>query len=154
MNTKQDITAILSSKRLAIIGLSRDVKSYSQSVMRELTKRGYTVVGVNPNPPSIDGVKCYPDLNAIPNPVDTALILLPPEQSDAVLQSCLDANIKKTWVRGAEGKRSVSEPLAVICAERGVILVDGYCPIMFLEKPGFPHNLHGAFARWLNKVPK
>jgi uncharacterized protein len=154
MNTKNDISSFLSAKRIAIIGLSRDPKSYSQNVMRELRKRGYDIVGVNPNLPSIDGVPCFANLSAITKSVDAALILLPPDKSDGAVQKCLDANITKIWVRGVEGKRSLSDPLAFICAERGVSLIDGFCPIMFLEKPGFPHNLHGTFARWFKMAPK
>jgi predicted CoA-binding protein len=154
MNTKDDTASILSAKRIAIVGLSRDPKSYSQMVLREFKKRSYDIVGVNPNLPSIDGVQCYTYIHAIVKPVEAALIILPPDKSDGAVQKCLDANITKIWVRGAEGKRSLSDPLAFICAERGVRLVDGYCPIMFLDKPGFPHNLHGTFARWFKMVPK
>lgn len=154
MNTKQDIENFFGSSRIAIIGLSRNPKSYSRTVLRELQKRDYTVIGINPNPPDIEGISCFASLHDINDPVATALILLPPAQSDPALQSCLDANVRTVWNRGAEGKRSVSDNLIGTCDQQGVRLIDGYCPLMFMEHPGFPHNLHRAFAKWFQMMPK
>jgi predicted CoA-binding protein len=154
MNTKSDIQTILSAKRVAIVGLSRKPKSYSRGVAREFIKRSYDVVGVNPHVQSLDGIECFPTMQSIDPPVDAAIVVLPSKSSDALLTDCLEASIPAVWIRGDEGKRSVTEPLAEQCEARSVRLIDGYCPLMFFEKPGFPHNLHGAFARFFNQVPK
>ncbi|RQV99976.1 CoA-binding protein, partial [bacterium] len=100
------------------------------------------------------GVPCFTSLDLITEPVNTALVMLPPEQSDPALRSCLHANVKTVWNRGAEGKRSVSEELVNECTKQGMNLIDGYCPLMFMEKPGFPHNIHRAFAKWFRMLPK
>ncbi len=154
MNEKEDISAILEAKRIAIIGLSRDQKSYSRLVMNELRKRGHEVVGVNKNSDAIGGVRCFAGVESVSPPADAAIVILPPEKSDTLVQECLDAKITRIWVRGREGRRSVSETLANSCNARGVRLVDGFCPLMFLERMGFPHNFHGTVARWMKLVPE
>ncbi|MBI5058568.1 CoA-binding protein [candidate division KSB1 bacterium] len=152
--TKSQIDEFLAIKRIAIIGLSREQRSYSRSVARELRRRGRDLIGVNRNSKDIDGIPCVAEIAALPAGLDAALVILPPAQSDASVHACLDAGLQRIWVRGQEGRASVRAELAEQCVKLGVTLIDGHCPLMFLAGTGFPHSLHRRFAQWFGIYPR
>jgi uncharacterized protein len=49
------IQNFLAEKRIAMIGVSRDPKSFSVSLFDELCDRGYEVIPVNPHVPNVKG---------------------------------------------------------------------------------------------------
>ena len=53
------IEDFLAPKRIVIVGMSREAKSMSEAVFKELSKRGYDVVPVNPNVQEVMGRKCF-----------------------------------------------------------------------------------------------
>lgn len=153
MNTKTEVAAILGARRIALIVLSQDPKSYSRLIERESHKRGTQIAGVNPRAATINGLFCFAAVEDVIPQADAAMIILPPDKSDALVRECLAAGVTLICVRGIEGKRSVSETVAAECASRGASLIDGFCPLTLLHKPGFPHNLHGVIARWMKLAP-
>ena len=152
--TQAEIERLLGSARIAVIGLSRDRRSYSRRVAGELRKRESRLIGVNRNADELDGIPCVHEIAALPAGIDGALILLPPEESDASVRQCLNQGITRIWVRGTEGRATVSAELAGQCAQHGVTLIDGRCPLMFLSGAGFPHWLHGRIAHWFGMWPR
>jgi predicted CoA-binding protein len=150
--TKAQIDEFLGCRRIAMVGLSRAAKSYSRVVARGL-RREHELTGVNRNTNEIDGVACVSEIAMLPKGVDGVFIALPPGLGDAAVRECLSAGIRRIWVRGLEHKGSVSGELAAQCEQSGVALIDGRCPLMFLNS-GFPHNLHGRIAKWFGMWPK
>ena len=57
--TRQQIDDFWALKRLAVIGVSRDPKHFSNRLWQELRQRGYDAVAVNPNVEELDGRRCY-----------------------------------------------------------------------------------------------
>jgi len=57
-------------KTFAVVGLSDRPERPSHSVAAFLQGRGYRIVPVNPRLTEVLGERCYPDLRAIPFPVD------------------------------------------------------------------------------------
>ena len=55
MNTQQDIRDFVSSKTIAMAGVSRDPKSFSVTIRTELESKGYTILAVNPYATTIGG---------------------------------------------------------------------------------------------------
>lgn len=151
--TREDVAEFLAQKRIVIVGLSRNPKSYSHLILNHLRKRGYEACGVNRDGAEIENTPCFTNIASLPHSIEAALILLPPEASEAAARECLDAGAARIWVRGRDGSVCTSDSLAQDCADNGVTLIDGYCPLMFLDAPGFPHNLHAAVARWFNLGP-
>jgi len=151
--TREDVAEFLEQKRVVIVGLSRSPKSYSRLVLNHLRKRSYDVSGVNRDGVEIPDTTCFTSIASVPHPLDAVLLLLPPEASEAAARECLDAGAVRIWVRGKDGTVCTSESLAQDCTARNVTLMDGYCPLMFLDGSGFPHNLHAAVARWFHLGP-
>src|SRR6266496_4146832 len=68
MNSLQIIQDFLGQKRLAVVGVSRQPKDFSLALFRELRKRGYEAVPVNPATEEIDEQPCFARLQAIHPP--------------------------------------------------------------------------------------
>ena len=75
---------------VAIIGASATPNKLSYGILRNMTLYGYTgqIAPVNPKADEILGLKCYPDIAAVPDPVELAVIILPAPLIPATLEAC------------------------------------------------------------------
>ena len=150
----QQIRDFLDLKRIALIGASRDGKSYSRNVMKDFQRRGYQIIPVNPAAGEIEGLPCVPRISDVSPLPDGALIVTAAESCEPRVRECLDAGVKRIWVRGMPGTKSVSKEVVSLCAERNVSLIEGYCPLMFLPGTLFFHRIHGFFSRLAGRYPR
>ncbi len=139
------VQSFLSSRRIALVGFSREPKDFSRMLDRELRKRGHEVVPVHPVAAEIDGRRAFPRVGAVDPPVEAALVLVPPAQAASVVRDCLDSGVRRIWLHRGGGKGSASPEALVLCAERGVVPVVDLCPMMVLSGASWPHRLHGWF---------
>ncbi len=73
------IQALLSPKSIAILGASADFSKVNGRTLKYLLGKGYggRIFPVNPKYETIGPLKCYPDIAAVPGPVDLAVVALP-----------------------------------------------------------------------------
>jgi predicted CoA-binding protein len=84
------INGLLETARtIAVVGLSSDRQKASFFVAGYLKDEGYRIVPVNPKADEILGEKVYPDLAAIPFPVDVVDIFRPPQDIDAIVDQAI-----------------------------------------------------------------
>jgi acetyl coenzyme A synthetase (ADP forming)-like protein len=87
---------------VAIIGASRDPTKLSYGVIRNLTdpERGYPgpIYPVNPKADEILGLRCYPDISAVPDPVELAVLIIPAGTVAAAIEACGKRGIKAAVV--------------------------------------------------------
>jgi uncharacterized protein len=141
------ITEFLGSKRIAIVGVSRKAADYTRIVLSEFASRGYDVQPVNPNASQVGGRTCYPNIAAIQPTVDAALLLTKSPATETVAQECVDAGIGRVWIRQAQPE------LAAKLEAQGLQVVQGECPLMFLDNAGWPHKAHGWLLKLVGKYP-
>ena len=98
MATQAQITDFLAQKKIAVVGVSRGGKGFGNNALQELKSKGYIVYPVNPHVEVMDGEKCYPSLTALPEPVDGALIVVPPAQAERVVRDAYAAGIHRVWM--------------------------------------------------------
>jgi predicted CoA-binding protein len=133
----------LSSRRVAVVGLSRNPRDFSRVLDAALRKHGIEVVPVHPEAVEVDGRPCFARVGDISPPVEGALLLVPPAQAESVVRDCLDAGVRRIWFHRGGGRGSSSPEALALCAERGVNPVANLCPFMVLPGVGWPHRLHG-----------
>jgi len=83
------LETLFSPRRVALIGASADPAKTAGLPMRFLRQRGFSgdIYPVNPRAGTIDGLTCYPSIQAMPETPDVALVLLGAAASiDAVRQ--------------------------------------------------------------------
>lgn len=87
-------------KGVAIIGASSSPEKLSYGILKNMTLYGYKggIYPVNPKTEEILGLKSYPDISSVPDPVDLAVIILPANVILDVLKSCGDRGIRAVTV--------------------------------------------------------
>ena len=135
----------LAQKRIAVAGVSRDEKQAANAIYRRLRKEGYEVVPVNPKAEEVEGDRCWPSVAAIPERPDAVLIATHPDAAAAVARDCVDAGVPRVWMHRSFGTGSVSDDATAICRDAGIAVLDGGCPMMFLEPVDVAHRCF----RWI-----
>ncbi len=130
-------------RRIALVGVSRNPQKFGQGVMRELKARGYEVFPVHPTAAEFDGVRCYPNLEALQGKVDAVWVGVRPEKGAEVLRAAAGIGVKKVWIQ--QGGESVE--LEALGKELGLNLVTRRCILMYAEPVGPLHGLHRFFVR-------
>jgi predicted CoA-binding protein len=148
-STLEDARAFLRARRIALVGASRDAKDMSRAIMRELVRRGYDVVPVNPAVQEVDGRRAFARVSDVTPPAEAALVMTPPALAEAVVRDCAAAGVRELWFhRGAGAGAGTPEALA-LCARSGIHAVKDLCPFMALPGAGFGHRVHGFLRRRL-----
>ncbi|MCC7369902.1 MAG: acetate--CoA ligase family protein [Chloroflexi bacterium] len=83
------VERLIRPRSVAIVGASSDPSRTTGRPLRYLLKHRYggTIYPVNPRAAEIEGIRCYPNIAALPEPPDMALVLVAPELvEDAVRQ--------------------------------------------------------------------
>jgi predicted CoA-binding protein len=148
------IEDFLSQKRIAMVGLSREPRSFSMMLFDELRRRGYDMVPVNPHASEIKGQHCFARVQDIQPPVEAALLMTSPDVTDAVVIDCAEAGVQRVWMYRATGKGAVSAKAATFCREHGIAIVEGECPFMFLPAAGGIHRFHGLIRKITGHFPR
>ena len=148
------IEDFLGQKRIAMIGVSRDAKHFSMTLFEELCRRGYDVVPVNPRTPSINGRHCFARVQDIQPPVTAALLMTSSEVTERVIEDCYVAGIKQVWMYRAAGRGAVSMRAVEFCRAKGMEVIPGQCPFMFLPGAEGVHRLHGFLRKITGRYPR
>ena len=147
------IADFLARRRIAFVGVSRDEKDFSRGLFRELRRRGYDAVPVHPHAASIDGERCFARVQDVSPPVDGVFVMTPAASSERVVRDSAEAGVRRIWLHRGAGAGSVSPAALALCRERGISVVPGACPYMFLPETAFFHRLHGGLLRLLGRHP-
>lgn len=150
----ETIEDFLAQKRIAMAGISRDPASFSVTLFEELCRRGYDVVPVNPNIAEVKGRRCFARVQDIQPPVEAALLMTSPNETEAVVNDCAEAHISRIWMYRAAGKGAVSARAVEFCRERGLQVVPGECPLMFLPHTAGIHRFHGFVRKITGRYPR
>jgi uncharacterized protein len=149
----ETIEDFLAQKRIAMVGISREPRSFSVMLFEELCRRGYDVIPVNPHMPNVLGRRCFARLQDIQPPVEAALLMTSPAITDTVVVDCAEAGIRQVWMYRAGGTGAVSPRAVAFCREREIQVVPGQCPFMFLPAAGTVHRLHGFVRKITGRYP-
>ena len=101
------------SKTIAVAGLSPKPHRPSHQVARYLMDVGYTIVPVNPGQDEILGQPCYPNLQAIPTPVDMVDIFRKPEAVLPIVEDAIAIGARFIWMQeGIVNKEAAAKATA------------------------------------------
>ena len=137
---KQAVQDFLDQKRIAVAGVSRDPAQAANLVYRALRDAGHEVFAVNPNAQQVEGDACYPDLKSVPGGVDAVVVATTPQVAETIVRDCAGLGITRVWLHKGMGPGSVSEEAAKIGRERGITVIAGGCPKMFLPGTDIGHR--------------
>ena len=98
-NGDGDIRRILSHRRVAVVGMSRDPSKDAHMVPRYLMRHGYDIVPVNPLAGEILGRRSYPSASAVDGPIDVLCVFRPSGQVLPVILDVLPKRPRAVWLQ-------------------------------------------------------
>ena len=146
---RSDIDSFFSSHAIAVIGVSESKKKFGNIVYCALRDHKFEVYPINPHRKSVEGVTCYPSLLQLPVKVESAITLVPPRETENVIQDCVQHGIKVLWMQtGSESEHAIAEAEA-----NGIKVISKECVLMFLEPVSSIHGVHRFFKRVVGAYP-
>ncbi|MCO5986306.1 GNAT family N-acetyltransferase [Actinoallomurus spadix] len=144
----RSIGRLLFPGSVAVIGASREAHSVGQTVLRNLLGGDFAgpVFPVNPTAPAVAGVRAYPTVAAIPDPVDLAVVAVPGEHVNEVVAQCAAKGVHGLVVvssgfgeAGPEG-RARQDDLVRLARANGMRVVGPNCLGIANSDPGVRLN--------------
>ena len=151
--TLNQIQEFLKLKNIAVVGYSRNPKSFSRLMAKDLAGQGYKIIPVNVNAGEIKDVKCYESIAEAGEDIDGILIMTK-QNTAGIIDEAAAKGIKHIWLRHAYVSPEELEGIEKKCAENGINLITNHCPYMFLENASFPHNFHRFLMKITGSYPK
>ena len=87
------------SRTLAVVGLSAQWYRPSYFAAKYMQDHGYRIIPVNPRYDEVLGEKCYPDLRAIPEPVDLVDCFRRSSDIPPIADSAIAIAAKVLWMQ-------------------------------------------------------
>jgi acetyltransferase len=93
---KSVLDKMLRPKSVAVVGASATPGKIGYTVINNLLKDGYQgkIYPINPKDAEILGLKCYPEIGAVPGEIDSAIICVPAKATLAVTEECGKKGVK------------------------------------------------------------
>jgi len=124
MLATREIGQILKNYRnIAVVGLSPKENRPSNQVAAYLLAAGYHVIPVNPGQSEIFGRPCYPDLLAVPEPVEIVDIFRRSEEVEPIVEQAIKIGAKAIWMQLG----IVNKAAATLAREAGLKVIMDRC---------------------------
>lgn len=134
------IEDFISSKKIAIVGMSRSEKKFGNMACRELRSKGYDIFPVHPEAKEIEGIACYPNLQALDGKVDALWIAIPPKNVPLVLEEAAKIGLKKIWLQQGAWSKEVQNSIDQL----GLQVISKKCILMYAPPVRSFHKFHRA----------
>ena len=154
MKVPVPVEQFLKGRRIAVAGVSRKGDVAANAVFKKLLACGYEVFPVNPNTETVEGVRCYPDLAAIPGQLDGVVIATHPGVAASIVRQCKERGVTRVWFHRSFGSGSVSKEAVRECERLGIANIVGGCPLMFCEPVDTGHKCLRWWLQRSGRVPK
>lgn len=148
------VAEFLTHRSFAVAGVSRDPRQPANAIFRRLLASGYEVVPVNPRAAQVEGVRCYPDLGAVPGPLDGVVVASPPEASLDLVRQAANHGVSRIWFHRSVGDGSVTPEAVRECEVQGLSCIVGGCPLMYCEPVDPFHRCMRWVLGWAGRVPR
>ena len=152
---KHPLDAIFAPQAIAVIGATENIGSVGRTIFQNLGRGGFqgVVYPVNPKRPSVLGVKAHPNISAIPERVDLAVICTPAKTVPGLILECIQAGVPGAVIISAGFKETGPEGVKL----EQQILADAHRAGMRIVGPNclgvmMPHlGLNATFATTIAK---
>jgi acetyltransferase len=93
---RQPLDAIFAPRTVAVVGATEKAGSVGRTILWNLISSpfGGTVFPVNPKRSSVLGIKAYPTIASVPEPIDLAVIVTPAPTVPEIIRECVDAGVR------------------------------------------------------------
>ena len=98
--TEHALQSFFWPKSIAVLGASPDIHRIRGRLLHQLRENGYPgrILPINPSYQEIDGLRCYPAIGAVGEPMDLALVAIPAAGVAPALEECARAGVKNALI--------------------------------------------------------
>lgn len=109
-------------RSIAVVGAGREPGKLGHDVLKNLLQYGYKgqVYPINPKADEILGLKCYPTVLDVPDPIDLAVVVVPARFVPEVIQQCGEKGVRGAVIISAGFKEAGLEGVKL---EREVVTI-------------------------------
>lgn len=148
------IGRFLSARRIAVAGVSHDSQIPANLIYKKLRSTPTHVFAINPHATKVEGDTCYPDLASVPGGVEAVVIATPPGVAETLVRQCMALGIGQIWMHRAFGAGSVSAEAVRLARDNGITVIDGACPMMYVEPVDFGHRCFRGLLSLTGRLPQ
>jgi len=87
------------ARTIAVVGMSPNEARPSHYVAQYMREHGYTIFPVNPLHDEIAGIRCYPDLASVPQPIDIVNVFRRAEYTPTIAREAVAIGAKCLWLQ-------------------------------------------------------
>ncbi len=98
-HTDDEIKSILSLKKVAVMGMSKNSSKAAYYVPKYLSDNGYDVMPVNPTANEILGQTCYESISDVPHGVEIIDVFRPSDQVMPFVKDAIKEKPKVIWLQ-------------------------------------------------------
>ena len=122
---KEACDLLKDSKKIAVVGVSRNPEKISRQVTEYMIKAGYEVVGVHPAASDFEdiGYPIYASLKDVPFKIDIVNVFRRSEDIPALMPDVLAVNPKSLWLQLGIKHNEAAQP----AKEKGMIVIQNQC---------------------------
>ena len=108
---RHGLDTIFAPKSVAVVGATETIGSVGRTIVWNLMSSSFggTIFPVNPNRSSILGIKAYPSLSAVPEPIDLIVVVTPAKTIPNIIKEAVDLGIKSAIIISAGFKETGPE---------------------------------------------
>lgn len=129
--------------RYAVVGHS-EKRAFPRLTYGALKRRGKTVYAVDPSAKQVEGDPAYPDLAALPEPVNGVVIEVPRDETAQWVERAAQAGVKDVWLHmNTDSAEAIDAAL-----RNGINARYGTCAVMYLTSGPSVHTVH----RWIRRL--
>ena len=132
------IEQFVSSKRIAVVGMSRSGKKFGNMAAKELKAKGYEIYPVHPEAVEIDGFTCSPNLQSLTGKIDSVWISIPPKNVSPVLEEAAQVGLKNIWLQQGAWSAEVQQTIDQL----QLPVVTKKCIMMYAPPVKSVHKFH------------
>ena len=144
MTVPHPLTPLLAPGSVAIFGASNDPTRISGRSLRYYREAGYrgALYPINPTRDTVQGLPAYPDLAAVPGPVEFALIAVPAALATGAMEACVSKGVRGVvmftagFAETGEDGRALQDRIAAIARAGGIRLCGPNCLGLFNMRTG------------------
>ena len=149
-----DLSSLLSPRSVALVGASDDVARIGGRPLRYLRESGFSggIYPVNPKRDTVQGVRAYSSVAALPETPDVAILAVPASATLQAVRECAERGVKAAIVFSAgfaetsdEG-RALQDEMVAVAHSGGMRLLGPNCLGVFNSSVGF----YGTFSAMLD----
>ena len=125
----ESLRHVFQPSSVAVIGASRRMGTAGRALLHNIVTGGYQgrIYAVNPHAAHMEAVPCLPSVAALPEPVDLAVIAVPPAAVPGVADECGRRGVRALIVVTAGLDTPQGADLLAICRRYGMRLVGPNC---------------------------